>query len=195
MENKQVITVEQGKKEVTVLSYGTAPYVVDGRGRIIPDGFQVETFVYGLWFIASTKVEGDKAMYEFALKDDTTKSSGWRKSPTGALDTVQALIGNTRHHKGINGQLMIGVTYPSLQVGIRKALGLSPSPSQVPSAPSPVKKRDTRKRMRNEDVTEDVKRMEEALECGTEFDEYQPITELINAIDYAGSFLFEDEDL
>jgi len=145
------ITVHKGKKEVVILDYGAHPFHVDSKGRIIPNGFKVETYVSGYMFLASTQVDTDaqKVKYCFAWKDNEDINSGWKKSPTGALDAANKALHNLKHKYGTNGQLMIGVTYDPVQVRIREVFAeqLANLPEST-SFPKAATKSSLRKRVK-----------------------------------------------
>jgi len=132
------ITVQEHKKAVKVLCWGSSPVFIDRviqrRGGpsvevIIPHGFKCETKESGVVLYAETRVQraGAKAEYRFTVKSTGIKGI-WAPTPTGALDDVQDRINNTRHRRGYNGCLVVGVTYPNLQRRIREVLDVDQDP-------------------------------------------------------------------
>jgi len=121
------VTVEKKKKSVVVVDFGHAPFLLiekpNRRKIYIPDGFTVECFCFHKIFIGQTSVQNESVQYQFFLKSDPTKTSGWQKSPSGALKTVNERIKNRFYIDGSNGALVIGVTYPNLQTEIVKRFG------------------------------------------------------------------------
>jgi hypothetical protein len=120
------VTVEKKKKSVVVLDWGHAPFAVQekqGRRVYIPDGFTVETFCFNKSWIGQTSVRGDVLQYQFFLKSEPHKSSGWQKSASAALAVANERIKNRFYKPGSNGALVIGVTYPNLQDEITRRFG------------------------------------------------------------------------
>jgi hypothetical protein len=121
------ITVEKKKKSVVVLDWGRAPFGVEEsacRGKaFIPDGFTVETTAARRNWIAKTRVVEDAVQYRFIVKEDPTKFSEWKKSPTGAFKDINERIKNRHYTPGANGALFIGVTYPPIQKEITSRFG------------------------------------------------------------------------
>jgi hypothetical protein len=122
------ITVEKKKKSVIVVDWGHAPFAIQekqGRRVYIPDGFTVESFCFNRLWIGQTSVRGDAIQYQFFLKNEPHKTSGWQKSASAALAVANDRIKNRFYKPGSNGALVIGVTYPNLQEEITRRFGSS----------------------------------------------------------------------
>jgi hypothetical protein len=120
------ITVEKKKKSVIVVDWGHAPFAVQekqGRRVYIPDGFTVESFCFNRLWIGQTSVRGDTIQYQFFLKSEPCKTSGWQKSASAALAVANDRLKNRFYKPGSNGALVIGVTYPNLQEEIVRRFG------------------------------------------------------------------------
>jgi len=120
------ITVEKKKKSVVVVDFGHAPFAViekHNRKVYIPDGFTVETFCFTRMWIGQTSVRDNVVQYQFFLKSEPHKTSGWQKSASAALALANERVKNKHFTPGSNGALVIGVTYPNLQDEIIKRFG------------------------------------------------------------------------
>jgi hypothetical protein len=177
------ITVAHAKKEVYIQSYGSAPYAETAKGQLIPNGFCVRTYVSGVVLIASTQVVENKVSYQFTSEDGKTKSN-WTRTPSKAMNEVQALLKNDRHNKLLSGALMIGVTYPSIQQRIREVTGMAATETSQATTPVVSRKR-ARAATATPEETE-VKRAElEEIEAALQFD--------VDETDGADSTLFEEK--
>jgi hypothetical protein len=121
------VTVQKKKKAVLVLNWGSAPFGIEEsscRGKAyIPTNFEVETVAARRVWIARTRVNDGMVQYQFEPKGEPNKSSGWKKSPSGAFCEVNGIVHNKYYKQGSNGALIIGVTYPSLQEEILARFG------------------------------------------------------------------------
>lgn len=120
------MVVQPRRKTVIVISWGTLPIGID-RGCYVPHGFRCITHCSGRNFIGETSVSGpsNKVYYRFIDRDTGTIGS-WATSPCHALNNVNDAVHNDKHYRGTNARLVVGVTYPNLQVRIMQAFGLQP---------------------------------------------------------------------
>lgn len=140
------LTVETKRKAVDVLNWGSAPFVRDSHGNLIPHGFTVKTFYKGKRFIASTRVvnpEGGKlphAEYQFVSLEPPIEGQ-WNWTSSGALQNVLDKLGNrVKCVRGTNGALQIGVTYPNVQAVLRRVFSSVPAASDAVPQLAPAKR-------------------------------------------------------
>lgn len=114
------ITVENKRKSVVVLDFGSSPFSIDADGKIVPHGFTVRTKVNKKSWLAMTRVLAPDfiAEYRFICEDNPIDGTGdWFTTPTAAFHDVNGpkKLNDLRFHVGTNGALLIGVKYPRLQ--------------------------------------------------------------------------------
>lgn len=119
------ITVGANRKMIKVMCWGTGVYAIEnvkGEQYYIPHGFKCLTKYEKRAWIAETMVEQNgQPMYRFT--DVQTERNGpWWNSPTGALQKANELVCNVYHGKGYNGRIVIGISYPNVQMRIERLI-------------------------------------------------------------------------
>jgi hypothetical protein len=149
------VTVACKKGCVFLQDVGSAPFalVETKRGSaIVTHGYRAVAYSDGEYWIGETRIVQDdtsndwkknKVLYRFTSQRDKNIASEWRTTPTEAYKEC-----NDRLHTGFkgagNGQLIIGVTYPTLQ---QKIASKFPEVQEIVN--SSTSARDQRKRSRN----------------------------------------------
>jgi len=118
------MTVDGKRKAVHVLCWGGPSFGRD-REAYVPHGFKCITKEAGVNWLGETSVDKNlKPWYRFRRFEASASLSHykhcdcWYEAPTAALDHANSVLNNSKHRKGYNGRLIIGVTYPTLQARI-----------------------------------------------------------------------------
>jgi len=118
------ISVATKKGCVFLTHLGQAPFALVETKRgpaVIPDKYEVTSFSDGEYWIGQAKVELEinqslaRATYRFSLSRNREVFSDWKETPTEAYKQCQERLHRKPFLGGGNGQLILGVTYPSLQ--------------------------------------------------------------------------------
>jgi len=130
---KMELRIKEGRKLGQVLEWGELPCTQESRrqGRgfyFVPNGFVVKTFSHGYEWVGQTRVtftnNVPRAEYRFHLFGYENVCSNWHPNPTRAYREVNERIGNPKFRKNANGALIIGVSYPNVQIEIISRLPL-----------------------------------------------------------------------
>ena len=116
---EETLTVVPRKASVTVLDWGTRPLAkvaaAKGKEAFIPHGVKIRTHSDNEDWIAETNVDADtlEVSYRFSLPS-RGETGPWFPNPTAAYKEINKLV-KCNPSKGSNGQLIVGITYESLQ--------------------------------------------------------------------------------
>lgn len=126
------LVVDKRKKSGTALSWGSAPFHREDKGKIIPNGFKFESIYIGTKIVGECKVVGQAANTTATFRFSANNVFGeFTSSMTSALDSLaEALKASgsvcfSKHRKGTNGSLHMGVRSPNAQAVI---CGLADAP-------------------------------------------------------------------
>lgn len=128
-ERNEVVVVEGRRKNVRLLDLGTIPLGLEKNWNsdgysFIPNGLRTQTVLHQIIWTGVTKVEGGNVEYRFFKEGDLELQGEWKNTPHKALLNVlvkkQIKEGKEPNEKaliklGINGRLVLGVTYPPIQ--------------------------------------------------------------------------------
>jgi len=112
---------EKNRKKVIVLNFGNPNNykTLEVRNKdnllFITDGYTINAFAHGVEWIGMIRIINGNDEYIFYKKNEDISKYKWCSSPTAAFKDSYEMIKCQKLPEGVNGRLIIGITYPAIQ--------------------------------------------------------------------------------